>query len=78
MTVGLRGFVGFVGFTGTGGVLTADLGVTFPVAGVDGLDKAVEPVEVVQFAESCYFVLDVAGKSIVELVAEGSIAPIDF
>ena len=37
-----------------------------------------EPVEVVLFADPCNFVLDAAGKSIVELMVEGSIAPIDF
>ena len=56
----------------------ADFRVTFPVAGVDGLDESVELVEVVQFVDSCDFVLDVAGKSVVELVAENSVTPIDF
>ena len=56
----------------------ADLRVTFPVAGIDGLDKGAEPVEVVRFANSCNFVLDAARKSIVELMTEGSLAPIDF
>ena len=78
MAVGLSGFVGFVGFNRTGNVLAADLRVTFPIAGIDGLDKGAEPGEVVQFADSCNFVFDVASKSIVELVVEGSITPIDF
>ena len=78
MTVGLCRFVRFVGFTGTGGILTADFRVMFPVAGLDGLDKGAESVEVVWFADSCDFILDVAGKSIVELAAEGSVAPIDL
>ena len=52
--------------------------MTFPVAGVDGLDEGAESVEVVLFADSCDFILDAARKSIVELVAEGSVAPIDF
>ena len=42
------------------------------------MDEGAELVEVVWLADSCDFVLDVAGKSIVELVAEGSIAPVDF
>ena len=50
----------------------------FPVAGIDGLDEGAEPVEVVRFANSCDFVLDAARKSIVELMAEGSITSIDF
>ena len=50
----------------------------FPVAGINRLDEGVESVKVVQFADSCNFVFDVAGKSVVELVAEGSVAPIDF
>ena len=50
----------------------------FPVAGIDRLDKGVEPVEVVWFANSCDFIFDVARKSIVELAAEGSVATIEF
>ena len=50
----------------------------FPVAGLNGLDKGAESVVVVWFADSCDFILDVAGKSIVELAAEGSVAPIDL
>ena len=49
----------------------------FPVVGVDGLDKGAEPVEVVRFANSSNFILDVAGKSIVELAVEG-VTPIEF
>ena len=67
----------FRSFTGTGGVFTADFRVMFPVAGIDRLDEGTEPVEVVQFANSCNFVFDVAGKSVVELAAEDSVAPID-
>ena len=78
MAVGLCRFVGFVSFTGTGSVFMADLRVTFPIAGIDGLDEGMELVEVVQFANSFDFVLDAARKSIVELAAEGSISPIDF
>ena len=37
-----------------------------------------ESVKIVWFANSCNFVHDAAGKSIVELVAEGSITLIDF
>ena len=78
LAVGLCGIVRFIGFTGNGSVLAADLGVMFPVVDINGLDEGVELVEVVQFADSCDFILDVARKSIVELAAEGSIAPIDF
>ena len=46
--------------------------------GIDRLDEGAESVKVVQFADSCDFILDVAGKSIVELAAEGIIAPVDF
>ena len=46
--------------------------------GVDRLDEGVELVEVVQFANSCNFILDATGKSVVELMAEGGVAPIDF
>ena len=35
-------------------------------------------VKVVQFADSCDFILDAAGKSIVELAVEGILAPIDL
>ena len=56
----------------------ADFGVTFLVAGIDRLDEGAEPIEVVWFANSCDFVFDAAGKSVVELVAEGSVTPIDF
>ena len=59
MAVGLHGFVGFVSFTGTGSVLMADLRVMFPLAGIDGLDEGVESVEVVQFANSCNFNLEI-------------------
>ena len=55
-----------------------DITVTFPVVDIDGLDKGAELVEVVQFSDSCDFILDAAGKSVVELVVEGSITPIDF
>ena len=55
-----------------------DLGVTFPVTGVDVLDEGTESVDVVWFAGSCNLVLDVAEKSVIELLAEGSVAPIDF
>ena len=37
-----------------------------------------EWVEVVQFTDSCNFILDAAGKSVVKLSVEGSITPIDF
>ena len=46
--------------------------------GVDRLDKGAESVEVVRFADSCNFILDATGKSVVELTVEGGIAPIDF
>ena len=78
MAVRFCGFVEFVSFTGTCSILAADLGVTFPIAGIDGLDEGAESVEVVQFANSCDFILDAAGTSVVELVVEGSIASIDF
>ena len=52
--------------------------MTFPVTGVDGLDEGAESVEVVRFTDSGDFVLDAAWQSIVELAAEGSIAPVDF
>ena len=42
LAVGLHGFVIFVGFTGTGGVLTTDLRVRFPIVGIDRLDKGME------------------------------------
>ena len=48
------------------------------VAGIDGLDEDTESVEVVQFADSCNFILDAARKFIVELLAKESVAPIDF
>ena len=35
-------------------------------------------VEVVRFADSGDFILDAAGQSVVELVVEGSVAPVDF
>ena len=37
-----------------------DLGVMFPVTGVDGLDEGAESVEVVRFTYSGDFVLDAA------------------
>ena len=46
--------------------------------GINRSDEGAESVEVVQFADSCDFILDAARKSIVELAAESSIAPIDF
>ena len=52
-----------------------DFGVTFPVAGINRLDKGAESVEVVWFAESCDFIFDAAGKSVVELAVEGSLLP---
>ena len=81
LAVRLQGFVALSdlsAFTGTGGIPTADLRMTFPIASVDGWDKGTKSVEVVQFSNSCDFVLDATGKSIVELAVEGSIAPIDF
>ena len=56
----------------------ADFGVTFPVVAINGLVEGAELVEVVQFTDSCDFILDAARKSIIELVAEGSIAQINF
>ena len=73
LAIGLHGFVRFISFTGTDGVLMADFGVVLPIAGINGLDKGMELVEVVQFANSCNFILDAAGKSIVELVAEAAL-----
>ena len=52
--------------------------MAFPVAGIDRLDEGVESVEVVRFANSCDFILDATGKSVVELMVKGSVAPIDF
>ena len=52
--------------------------MAFPVEGIDRLDEGAELVEIVQFADSCDFILDATGKSVVELMAEGGIAPIDF
>ena len=78
MAVGLHRFVRFIGFTGTGSVLAADLRVMFPIVGINRLDVGMESVEVVWFADSCNVVLDEARKSVVELVAEGSITPLDF
>ena len=52
LAVWLCGFVEFVGFTGTGGILTADLRVTFLIVGINGLDKGAESVEIVRFANS--------------------------
>ena len=46
--------------------------------GINRLDKGVELVEVVWFADSCSFIFNVARKSVVELVVEGRVAPIDF
>ena len=59
-------------------ILMADLGMTFSIAGIDGLDEGTESVEVVWFTDSCDVVLDAARKSVGELAVEGSIAPIDF
>ena len=56
----------------------ADFRVTFPVAGIDRLDEGAESVEVVRFANSCNFIFDMAGKSVVELAAENSVTPFDF
>ena len=42
------------------------------------MDEGVESVEVVWFANSCNLVFDAARKSVVELAAKGSVAPIDF
>ena len=50
----------------------------FPIVGTNRLDKGVESVKVVRFADSCDFVLDMAGKSVVELMAEGRVTPVDF
>ena len=36
-------------------LLAADLGMMFPIAGVDGLDGGTESVEVVQFSDSHNF-----------------------
>ena len=52
--------------------------MTFPIAGINGLDEGMQSVEVVRFTNSCNFILDIAGKSIVELAVEGSVTPIDF
>ena len=45
---------------------------------IDRLDEGAESVEVVRFADSYDFILDATGKSVVELTAEGGVAPIDF
>ena len=47
----------------------------FPIVGINGLEKGAESVEVVWFANSCNFILDVARKTAVELA---SVTPIDF
>ena len=78
LAVGLHGFVGFVRFTGTSSIFMSDLGVIFPIAGVNIFDEGTNSVEVVQLADPCNFILDVAGKSLIELLAEGSVTPIDF
>ena len=78
LAIGLHGLVRFVGFAGTGSVFTADFGVMFSVVGVNGLDEGIQSVEVVWFSDSCNFILDAARKSIVELLVEDSVTPINF
>ena len=63
---------------GEGQTCGADFRVMFPMVGINRLDEGAEPFEVVWFTNSCNFILDAAGKSVIELSAEGSITPIDF
>ena len=61
LSVWLDRFIrGLVGFARAGGILMADFRVMFLIVGINGLDKGAELVEVVQFANSCNFILDAA------------------
>jgi len=52
-------------------------GGSFPIMSVNGLDEGSEVREVVRFAYAGNLILDSGGKSVVELLLECSISPLD-
>jgi len=77
--VGTRiGFALVVGTVVLGlGVFTSYFGASFPITSVNRLDEGSEVGKVVGFAYAGNLVFDSGGKSIVELLSECGIAPLD-
>ena len=59
------------------GGFTSYFGVSFPIMSVNGLDEGSEVGEVVGFSYAGNLVFDSGGKSVVELLLECGIAPLD-
>ena len=51
--------------------------MAFPIASIDGLSKEMKVSEVIRFAYSGDLALDLGQKSIVELVSEWCVSPLD-
>src|ERR1700732_3771692 len=59
-------------------VFTILLLLARPVTGVDGLSKGLQFRKGIGFANTCYFIFDACRKSVVELMSEWSVAPMDL
>ena len=60
-----------------GWIFLGHLRAALPILGVNGLGEGMEFVEGVRFADAGDLILDVGRKSVIHLLAEGSIAPLD-
>ena len=60
-----------------GWIFLGHLGAALPISGVDRLGEGMEFMEGVRFADASNLVLDVGRKSVIHLLAEGSVAPLD-
>ena len=61
-----------------GWIISGHLRMALTITGVDGLGKGVEFGEGVGFADAGNFVLDLGWKSAIQMLAEGSVAPLDL
>ena len=60
-----------------GWIFLGHLGAALPISGVDRLGEGMEFMEGVRFADASDLVLDVGRKSVIHLLAEGSVTPLD-
>ena len=60
-----------------GWIFSAHLRAALPISGVNGLGEGMEFMEGVGFANVGNLILDVGWKSVIHLLAEGSVAPLD-
>ena len=52
--------------------------MALPISGVDRLGKGMEFIEGVRFADAGDLILDAGWKSVIHLLAEGGITPLDM